>query len=365
MTKGSPVKYNNSNHTYGVESVKHLGKRLRELRVKNEMSQEDVARAIGVSPQAISKWETGKSDPEIGSLIPLADLFHVPVDELLDREKRRQDWVNRLTDLLAEPDRNVRMQFLKDAVREFPGDQLFRYRLACEEYLQAMLETEPEKRRHLLLLAEEHFASLRKESSDPTAVIIMYVRVLTALDRRKEAAEQAKASPNRERLLLSVLEGDELEEQKRKVAATSLLTLLGDLMQVGSPEALKMAESIITDAAGQDSQLLDILLGVYFRQALLCCERGQPEEAVAWLEKGYRALKSHEAWKDGKERIAFLYPIVPQSMRKNYAALFLNFLRDVRFARLRELPGFLGMLTGVERLAEENDPQTFPAGKGS
>ena len=345
--------------------MKHLGNRLRELRIKNEMSQEYVAKAIGVSPQAISKWENGKSDPAIGSLIPLADLFHVPVDELLDREKRRQDWVDRLTDLLADPDKNVRMQFLKDAVREFPGDRLFRYRLACEEYLQAILETEPEKRRHLLLMAEEHLASLRKESSDPTNEIIVYVQVLTALGRRQEAAEQAKASPLRERLLLTVLEGDELAEQKRKVAASSLLTLLGDLMQLGSPEALKMAESIITDAAGQDGQLLDILLGVYYRQALLCCERGQREEAVAWLEKGYQALASHGEMKDGKERIAFLNPLIPQSLRKGYVPLFFTFLQDVRFACLRELPRFQTILTGVERLAEENDPQTFPAGAGN
>ena len=129
--------------------MKYLGKRLRELRVKNDMSQEYVARMIGVSPQAISKWETGKSDPDISSLIPLADLFHVPVDELLDREKRRLDWEDRMTDILADGDRKTRLQFLKDAVMAFPGDHMFRYRLACEEYFQAQEETEPEQRRQV------------------------------------------------------------------------------------------------------------------------------------------------------------------------------------------------------------------------
>ena len=111
--------------------MKHIGNRLRELRLKNDMSQEYVAKMLGVSVQAVSKWETGKSDPEIGSLIPLADLFHIPVDELLDREKRRQDWVDRMNRVLADPDKDARMQFLKEAVLEFPGDHKFRYALAC------------------------------------------------------------------------------------------------------------------------------------------------------------------------------------------------------------------------------------------
>lgn len=336
--------------------MKHIGNRLRELRLKNDMSQEYVAKMLGVSVQAVSKWETGKSDPEIGSLIPLADLFHVPVDELLDRERRRRDWVDRMNRVLADPDKDARMQFLKDAVLEFPGDHKFRYALACEEFRQAWVEKEPEKRQQLLLLSEEHFASLRREYPEFTNAVDMYVLVLTALDRREEAVEQAKASLNRERLLLSVLEGDELAAQKRKVAAMSLLTLLTDLTREGSPEALKMVESIITDAAGQDGRLLDLLLGAYYHQALICCERGRTAEAVALLEKGYRALKRHEEQEGGNEQIAFLDPIIPQGVQKNYAPLFFAFLQDERFACLRELPDFQTIQADVERMTEENEP---------
>ena len=331
--------------------MNYLGKRLRELRIKNEMSQEYVAKMIGVSNQAISKWETGKSDPEIGSLIPLADLFHVPVDELLDREKRRQDWEKRMADI-ANADRAARLRFLKDAVLEFPGDHMFRYRLACEEYFQAQEETEPEQRRQLLILAEERFSSLQREYPEFTHAVDMHVRVLVALDRRAEAAELAKTSPNRERLLLFVLEGDELAAQKRKVATRSLLNLLADLAREGSPKALKMVESIVTDAAGQDGQLMDFLLGAYYRQALFCVDRGQPEEAAAVLEKGYQALASFEEQPDEGERHDFLYPIMPRRTKKEAAAQFAGFLRDERFACLRELPGFQMVQTGVEKMAE-------------
>ena len=332
--------------------MKHLGNRLRELRLKNDMSQEYVASMLGVSVQAVSKWETGKSDPDISNLIPISSLFHVPVDDLLDREKRRLDWERRMAEI-ANADRNTRLRFLKDAVAEFPGDHIFRYRLACEEYFQAQEETEPEKRRQLLILSDERFTSLQREYPEFTHAIDMHVRVLVALDRREEAAELAKTSPNRERLLLFVLEGDELAAQKRNVATRSLLNLLADLMREGSPKALKMVISIVTDAAGQDGQLMDFLLGAYYRQALLCCESGQPEEAAAVLEKGYQALASYREKNDGEGRSTFLYPIMPQRAKKEAAAQFAGFLRDERFACLHELPGFQMVQTGVEKMAEE------------
>ena len=56
-------------------------------RKKNGLSQEELAEKIGVSRQAVSKWETGDALPEITKLKALADTFNVTVDFLLDEEK--------------------------------------------------------------------------------------------------------------------------------------------------------------------------------------------------------------------------------------------------------------------------------------
>lgn len=56
-------------------------------RKKNGLSQEELAEKIGVSRQAVSKWETGDALPEITKLKALADTFNVTVDFLLDDEK--------------------------------------------------------------------------------------------------------------------------------------------------------------------------------------------------------------------------------------------------------------------------------------
>ena len=60
-----------------------LGEALRELRIQNKMTQEFVAQTMGVSRQAVSKWESGISDPSTSNLIALAKLYHTTVEEIL------------------------------------------------------------------------------------------------------------------------------------------------------------------------------------------------------------------------------------------------------------------------------------------
>ena len=60
-----------------------LGEVLKEHRLKCSMTQEFVAETLGVSRQAVSKWENGTSDPSTSNLIALAKLYNISVDEIL------------------------------------------------------------------------------------------------------------------------------------------------------------------------------------------------------------------------------------------------------------------------------------------
>ncbi len=62
---------------------KSLGEVLKQHREECKMTQEFVAETIGVSRQAVSKWENGTSDPSTSNLIALAKLFQISVQELL------------------------------------------------------------------------------------------------------------------------------------------------------------------------------------------------------------------------------------------------------------------------------------------
>lgn len=61
--------------------------RLLELRKAYGYSQETLAEKIGVSRQAISKWERGESSPDTDNLIALANVYGITLDELLEGEK--------------------------------------------------------------------------------------------------------------------------------------------------------------------------------------------------------------------------------------------------------------------------------------
>ena len=66
-----------------------FAQKLKEMRTRAGMSQEKLAERVGVSRQAITKWETDKGAPDMDNLMALSDLFGVSADELLGREARR------------------------------------------------------------------------------------------------------------------------------------------------------------------------------------------------------------------------------------------------------------------------------------
>ena len=69
------------------ETKVSLGEALKEYRTKCKMTQEFVAESLGVSRQAVSKWENGTSDPSTSNLIALAKLYGISAEEILNEIK--------------------------------------------------------------------------------------------------------------------------------------------------------------------------------------------------------------------------------------------------------------------------------------
>lgn len=66
-----------------AETRRTLGEVLKAHRMRCQMTQEFVAEALGVSRQAVSKWERGAADPSTSNLLALAKLFGVSAEDLL------------------------------------------------------------------------------------------------------------------------------------------------------------------------------------------------------------------------------------------------------------------------------------------
>ena len=72
----------------------HLGTKIRELRRRDELTQEALAVALGVTSQAVSRWEAGGSYPDMELLPSIANYFGVSIDELFGyADERLKTWI--------------------------------------------------------------------------------------------------------------------------------------------------------------------------------------------------------------------------------------------------------------------------------
>lgn len=78
-------KYINSKDVREEKKIirKSLGELLKENRLRCKMTQEFVSERLGISRQAVSKWENGTADPSTSNLLSLANLYGIPAEELL------------------------------------------------------------------------------------------------------------------------------------------------------------------------------------------------------------------------------------------------------------------------------------------
>jgi len=72
-----------------------IGNQIKLHRIAQGLSQEELAARVYVTRQTLSNWETGKTYPDINSLLRLADLFHVSLDELVKGDiKKMKEQIN-------------------------------------------------------------------------------------------------------------------------------------------------------------------------------------------------------------------------------------------------------------------------------
>lgn len=83
--------YNKLKNTLDVRFLSlQLGTKLADLRKRNGYSQEALAEKLGISRQAVSKWERGESTPDTDTLIELSRLYGVSLDELVGNNPAQQ-----------------------------------------------------------------------------------------------------------------------------------------------------------------------------------------------------------------------------------------------------------------------------------
>ena len=127
-----------------------LGKKIRQLRFKAGLTQEQLADQLGISAQSVSKWENNVAMPDITSLPLLAEIFGISIDDLFDLTNEQR--LNRIENSL-------------DITEELPQDLFREY----EDFLKSQLSDKENAQRSTSLLAYLYWHRmnpLRKKQPD-------------------------------------------------------------------------------------------------------------------------------------------------------------------------------------------------------
>ena len=126
-----------------------LGKKIRQLRFKAGLTQEQLAEKLGIGAQSVSKWENAVAMPDITTLPLLAEIFGVSIDDLFD---------------LTTEQRLNRIENRMDAEEELPADIFREY----ESFLQAELNDAKHQKRATELIAYLYWHRMNAEAQKAT-----------------------------------------------------------------------------------------------------------------------------------------------------------------------------------------------------
>ena len=113
-----------------------IGKQIKILRNRDGVTQDRLADALGVTSQAISKWENEIGYPDIEYIVPIANFFNVTVDALFEHdrsesENKIKEYCEKLDEMHRNwVDVNMRINLARQALAEFPADEKLLVRLA-------------------------------------------------------------------------------------------------------------------------------------------------------------------------------------------------------------------------------------------
>ena len=295
---------------------------VRQKRKELGLTQEQAARRLGVSPAAVSKWESGQSLPDTPLFAPLARLLHTDLNTLLSFEEEPDD--ARMAQLLNETARLLQAEgfeaafaYAMDVLREYPSCDMLAYGFAAS--LLGGLEMAP-----------------------PAAGREAFEAELDALlERAAQAASPEVRIPAQQLLINRCI-------QKKDIARAE--ALFGQLPQASFNPVLVRAS--IHRARGEDEQAARLLgmwgPGMATAMLQLCAQKKDVPGTLARLEEFLDALR--QPWQLNITPLYRHTPAKSADLGPSFAAMIARGLReDADFAFLRGNAEFEAILHKFEQ----------------
>lgn len=376
----------------------NIGANIRRLRIEKELTQDKLAGMIGITPQAVSKWEREEGLPDITLLPAIAAALDCSTDELLgvDDEPTREELaaiMQRATELIfgdhsEESQKNTKVdaavEYLRSQIEKYPKEWGLRINLANFIGLSLQLGGYDEDK---LREQIEHYEYVRMKAPDMNkkqAGVLGLIRTYSDLGELDKAEEMAKELPggglSYSDAAIFFLRGDKLREVLRREIVTSVSAIrrsvayLTDGINTGTGER-------ITDHIGSLEERLELVeLGASAWELLknleggaiwrtyaanqlrlgagMLAEAGEFERALDYME---RAVEYCRAEPDEKEGYFALSPnstyggdaehIIPSREAKRVMLDIINQIENVPESDLYSLTGHPRWKALKEKLA--------------
>ena len=287
----------------------HLGRILIENRHKRGITQEDLAKHIGVTTAAISKWETGATYPDILLLPQLAAYFDISIDELMGYQpqldkKEILKWYRRLSEEFASLPFDEALAHCRDMAKKYYSCYPFLLQIGALLVNYSSLAGSPGKSEQVINEALDLFRRVKTESEDPVharEALQMEAYCLLALEHPSEVLELLEQEPSMampsEPLLASAYQmAGNRREAKRVLqigiyqGLLSLVDLLTSYTGLCTDDRKTFEESSrrlqsIASTFHMDELHPGILLSCYIILAQGWASFGETEKALDILEK--------------------------------------------------------------------------------
>lgn len=186
----------------------NVGERIRKFRRERDITQDELAQAVGITSQSVSKWERGDGYPDIELLPPLARFFGVTVDELLGNDRTDEiidGYMKKSNTYRTNGDRAADLELWEKAYAEFPDD------LRVIEMLAVSLgngKNPDEDNKRVVSLCEQ---ILGRSTNQPQRELAIQMLCYTYADmgELEKSLHYADMSGIRDELRCAVLMGDE------------------------------------------------------------------------------------------------------------------------------------------------------------
>ena len=219
----------------------YIGQNLKNFRKARNLTQEEVAKHLGISFQSISKWERNDGYPDITMLPVLARYFGVSVDELIGMgEVESAQALEEINSQWEENRRNKKhlenVQLMRNALKCYPNNALLLVQLSAS--LERLDGTESEKQEYLRqsIEVQEQIISYCDDSEVRGAVLFNIADSYYRYGDHDKALAYAEKLPNayksRENALVRILKDGNQRKAIAKVALERLMTSLALHLQV-------------------------------------------------------------------------------------------------------------------------------------